>query len=281
MMLEKINFNTESLLHNVNNCISNGLNDLLKDFLNDYNKYKKTHESVLKLAGKTSEFVIESNSKIITEEMGKYETLNQKIDEHINNTNTIMVKIVDKIEFLTNEIKSLKKMNVIDLTKDELFDYNKVKVKQEQVENENIQLKIEEIIENKVTKEQSEAEASEAEVSEAEEEQSEAEASEAEASEAEVSEAEEEQSEAEASEAEVSEAEEEQSEAEASEAEVSEAEEEKSEAEEEEEYMEIDIDDVTYCTNNEENGFIYEMDKDGDVGKKVGYIKDGEPFFYE
>jgi hypothetical protein len=53
-----------------------------------------------------------------------------------------------------------------------------------------------------------------------------------------------------------------------------------SEAEEEEEFIEIDIDDVTYCTNNEENGFIYELTEDGDVGEKVGYLKDGEPFFY-
>jgi S-DNA-T family DNA segregation ATPase FtsK/SpoIIIE len=60
----------------------------------------------------------------------------------------------------------------------------------------------------------------------------------------------------------------------------SEAEEEKAEPEEEEEYIEIDIDDVTYCTNNEDNGFIYQLTEDGDVGDKVGYLKDGEPFFY-
>ena len=48
----------------------------------------------------------------------------------------------------------------------------------------------------------------------------------------------------------------------------------------EEEFIEIDIDDITYCTNNEENGFIYELTEDGDVGDKVGYLKDGEPFFY-
>jgi hypothetical protein len=51
-------------------------------------------------------------------------------------------------------------------------------------------------------------------------------------------------------------------------------------ADEEEEYIEIDIDDITYCTNNEENGFIYELTEDGDVGNKIGYLKDGEPFFY-
>ena len=49
----------------------------------------------------------------------------------------------------------------------------------------------------------------------------------------------------------------------------------------EEENLEvITIDDVDYCTNDEENGFIWELTEDGEQGDKVGYIKDGEPFFY-
>jgi len=50
--------------------------------------------------------------------------------------------------------------------------------------------------------------------------------------------------------------------------------------EEEEELFEIEIEDVTYCTNDEENGFIYELTSEGDVGKKVGFLKDGEATFY-
>jgi cobalamin biosynthesis protein CobT len=56
--------------------------------------------------------------------------------------------------------------------------------------------------------------------------------------------------------------------------------EEEEEEEEEEELYEIEIDNISYCTNNEENGFIYEMTKDGDVGKKVGYFKDSDCIFY-
>jgi len=59
----------------------------------------------------------------------------------------------------------------------------------------------------------------------------------------------------------------------------SEAEEEEEE-EEEEEVFEIEIEDVTYFATNEENGPIYAVDKDGDPGNQVGYLKDGEPFFY-
>jgi len=50
--------------------------------------------------------------------------------------------------------------------------------------------------------------------------------------------------------------------------------------EEDEELFEIEIDDQTYCTNNEVNGFIYILDKDGDVGEKIGYFKDSDPIFY-
>ena len=49
--------------------------------------------------------------------------------------------------------------------------------------------------------------------------------------------------------------------------------------EEEEEVFEIEIDDVTYYATSEENGILYEVDADGEVGKKVGIIKDGEPIF--
>jgi hypothetical protein len=51
------------------------------------------------------------------------------------------------------------------------------------------------------------------------------------------------------------------------------------EEEEGEEVFEIEIDDVTYFATDEENGILYEVDKDGDIGKKVGIIKDGEPIF--
>jgi len=49
--------------------------------------------------------------------------------------------------------------------------------------------------------------------------------------------------------------------------------------EEEEEVFEIEIDDVTYFATSEENGILYEITDDNDIGKKVGIIKDGEPIF--
>jgi hypothetical protein len=49
--------------------------------------------------------------------------------------------------------------------------------------------------------------------------------------------------------------------------------------EEDEEVFEIEIDDVTYFATDEENGILYEADENGEVGKKVGIIKNGEPQF--
>jgi len=51
------------------------------------------------------------------------------------------------------------------------------------------------------------------------------------------------------------------------------------EDDEDEEVFEIEIDDKTYFTTDEENGILYEVTSDGEVGKKVGIIKNGEPIF--
>jgi hypothetical protein len=54
---------------------------------------------------------------------------------------------------------------------------------------------------------------------------------------------------------------------------------EEEEGEEEEEVFEIEIDDVTYFATDEENGILYAVTDDGDIGEKVGILKDGEPIF--
>jgi hypothetical protein len=47
------------------------------------------------------------------------------------------------------------------------------------------------------------------------------------------------------------------------------------------ELFEIEIDDKTYCTNDDQNGFIWELTEDGEQGEKIGYLKDGDAYFYE
>ena len=55
---------------------------------------------------------------------------------------------------------------------------------------------------------------------------------------------------------------------------------EEAEADEEEELEIVTIDEIDYCTNDLENGFIWELSEDGEQGDKIGYLKEGEPFFY-
>jgi len=48
----------------------------------------------------------------------------------------------------------------------------------------------------------------------------------------------------------------------------------------EEELFEIEIDDVTYFATSEDNGLLYSVDVEGEIGDLVGMIKDGEPIFH-
>ena len=52
------------------------------------------------------------------------------------------------------------------------------------------------------------------------------------------------------------------------------------ENDDEEDFFEVEIKNTTYATNNEVNGFIYDITDDGEIGKKVGYYKNKTPFFY-
>jgi len=73
----------------------------------------------------------------------------------------------------------------------------------------------------------------------------------------------------------VEEEEEEEEEEEVVEDEVEEKEEE--EEEEEEEYEEVTINGVSYCTSDQEKGFIYELTEEGDIGAVKGVYKNGVP----
>jgi len=52
------------------------------------------------------------------------------------------------------------------------------------------------------------------------------------------------------------------------------------EEEEEEEYEEVTINGVEYCTCDKENGSIFELTEDGDIGVEKGIYKNGKPCMY-
>ena len=237
--------NTEEIINEVNNVIKTGLEKLLGNHLYRYELLEKTHEAIMNLPNVRHHL----NLAPLPQCEFKRETKDVTTDFETKYGHMIE-KLLNRIDELTLEVNQLKHSY-----KPEHFEVVKLEQK------ENIKLEIQE-------DEDAASEADEV-ASEEDEEDEEASLEEEVTSEAE----------------EVASLEEEEEEVatvanEADEHEVASEVETEASSEAEEEYIEIDIDDVTYCTNNEDNGFIYQLTEDGDVGDKVGYLKDGEPFFY-
>ena len=293
--------NTEEIATEVNNVIKKGLDKLLGDYLYRYELLEQTHDAIMNLPSVRNHL----NQDPLPRQQCNTET---KIDD-VKYSQMIekLLKRIDELTFEVNQLKQTCKKESTDIRMDD--EVKVVKLEQ----RENIRLEIEEDADTSASEADDLTVASLDE--EAEEEDGESEEEEEEenicsecdckvildediivvdgkkhcgacdptSSKEEEDDVEEVIVEEVKSSVEVVEETEEEDdvETEKSESVASEAGEEVAEAEEEEEeFIEIDIDDVTYCTNNEENGFIYELTEDGDVGDKVGYLKDGEPFFY-
>jgi hypothetical protein len=315
-MTEK--FNTDSILNEIKIVIDNGLQNLLNDFMGKYNEYEENYNAVLNLPavknkigalkhdisnsasnnGSNSSNIISTMYKTFNIQMKQLQKENEELRGEIERLKKTMPPIID----LTNDDTNITEVKITEVK------ITEVKIKEEPVvsnEKENITLVIEEQSNNDEEKDDEESEEEEESVKSLEEEDEEDEEEEEEVVEEsvaslevvveevveEVVEDDDEQSvETETKE----ELEEEEEEEELEEEELEEEEEVvasleevveevvvvASLEEEEEELFEIEIDDKTYCTNNEETGFIYELDTDGNVGDKIGYFKESEPIFY-
>jgi hypothetical protein len=289
--------NTEEIVNEVNNVIKKGLDKLLGDHLYRYELLEKTHDAIMNLPS--------VRNHLNQDPLPQY-----KVETKVDDVNNKMIeKLLKRIDELTFEVNQLKQASKKEFTDIRLDDEVKV-VKLEQ--KENITLEIEDNIchddVSSVASSVASSEEEEDDVSEVEDDISEQDDTSEEniCSECDckvilkediiivdgkkfcgacdpTSNEEEVEEDSSDNEEEV-EVENDEVETEKSEEDEEPSEEEETvvnlEEEEEEEYIEIDIDDITYCTNNEENGFIYEVTEDGDLGDKVGYLKDGEPFFY-
>ena len=294
-------FNTEELVSEINNVINKGLRTILKDYINRYDLLETTHQQIMNLPSVLNELKRSPTEKIIETEQEQQEletesVVYKNVSNNIEQLNDRMEKLEKKLSScifaIDCMIKNFQDLNrtVINQTKQE----ESKEIKSTIVaacENENIKVEFKEteVVENKEEEEQEEEEEEEEEQEEVEEEeeeeeeeQEEQEEQEEKEQEVEVEEEEQETEEEEETNEQVEEEEEETNEEDEIETEASVKEEQEQEQEEEddEELFEIDIDGVTYCTNDEENGFIYDLLKDGDVGEKIGYLKEGEPFFY-
>lgn len=237
------------LLKKVSVLLEDGLNEMLNEFMMNYHEYKATHTHVMNLP---------AIKKMKLPNKMKTSTRSQK---------DIIRMLVNKIKEQTHEIATLKEA---------------LHNSEAQIEEENISLNItdpvediisragtpdtklyDSLIENAFTNTTENVNAaaccSVSGPNDAKPEEDEAETE---------------------TEEEDGEEEEEEGEEKKEEEEEEEEEEEKEEAGEDEEVFEIEIDDKIYYTNNDTNGIIYEALLNEEVGNKVGYIKDGEPFFY-
>jgi len=185
------------------------------------------------------------------------ETPNNDLDD----TSDVNTEVVEQEEQEDELVKEAEIVRAFIEEKDKQEEEEEEEVEEEQVEEE------EQDEQEEQEEEQVEEEQEEQEEEQVEEEQEEVKEEQVEEEEQQVEEEEEEQSvETEAKEESESE---------------SEQEDKPDDKEEDEELFEIEIDDVTYCTNNDENGFIWELTDEGEQGEKIGYFKEGEPFFYK
>jgi hypothetical protein len=269
MSFKKESLNLKPLLEKLNHLLEEELYNLLKHFEEEHETYKETHMAVLELPV-----------------LKKIHTF------FLKETNTIQ-KLKQENEILKEELKKLQHYELKERVK-ELKDHEEnlslkiidSGVSSELSETNSMYDKIIKEVQNgfaEMSSDDEEAQADE------EEESEEAQASDEEAESEEAQADEEEEEEAQADEDEDEDEEEETQAVEDEESEEEEANEDSVETENDEEkeddddgveVFKIEIDDIDYYTNDSDNGFIYEIDSNDEVGKKVGYFKDEEPFFY-
>jgi hypothetical protein len=241
---------------------------------------------------------------LVKKEMSHVESKLDRIEKKYESISPLISKILDKLELINDEVKVLKEnprdnIKVVQMVHEKSYISNIIKPSiVSACENENIKFEIDEnydddddVVEVKkesiIIKDEEELEEDVIEedvieedvVDEEEEEEEEEEIAEATVEKVDIK-VEKEESEDEEQE-EVDDEKEDEVETEASEDEEEEDEEPPTTKVEDEEELEIiTIDDIDYCTNDLENGFIWELNEDGEQCDKIGYLKEGEPFFY-
>lgn len=313
-------YNTQPLLNEIENVVKNGLDKMLSKILQRYDLLEKTHNQLMNLPsikealGKDyddqdveseSESETESNLKSIEfdnivscQTTMKFDVLNiesklDKLEKKYAGLYPMLDKILDKIETLNNDVQKMKSTPIAAATTVATISSSVEPTIVTACENENITFEIKEEDTESVEDDKGVENVEDTESVEEEEklvEEEDTESVEEEVLKDVVTESVEEEDEnvevlkdqvaenVEEEENDDSKSVETETKSEKSEESLEEATENKEEAEEDLEV--ITIDDVDYCTNNEENGFIWELTEDGEQGAKVGYLKDGEPFFY-
>ena len=294
--------NRTTILENTHKQILSVLNDLNNGDYETHNYKSEEDDSIFFTIKEMTKELVCQEVKKVEEFVYNLENKFDKLEKNHNSMFELFDKISNSIQKLNEDIQSLKNSNSEVNSKEDLHNLSIQNVIKPSLisacENENIKFEINENYEEEKTPElellnfvsgnESEEELekesekdSEEELEEDKDIDDEIETEKSESEEENEDDMKEEEIKSELEEVNDEEAEVNDEEAEVNEEEEAEVNEEEEEVnEEEEELFEIEIDEVTYCTNNDENGFIYELTEDGDVGGKIGYLKDSEPFFY-
>jgi hypothetical protein len=245
------NFNTQPLLSEINTIINNGFQEILKDYMKRHWLLEQTHDTLVNLPSVKEHYDNKTECQC-----DSYKDVKVKLEpgvEYVTKEETLKL-----IQNVNNKLNDFVKLNN-ELFNKLLIQVNELKLElskvsasntpaSSRIEKENIKLEIvDDVVNESKIDDNEEVEVVESKIEElvldVEEEEEEEETEDVVSVETETKEPQEE------------------------------------EEEEEEELIEIEIDDITYCTNNEENGIIYELDKEGNVGKKVGCLKEGDAYF--
>jgi hypothetical protein len=118
------NFNTETLLNEINDVIKKGLNNILKNYMDRYNLLEKTHKQIMMLPSVVNE--INENTNYESDENNESDTnKNSQEDEPIFVSITEMTKgiVNEEIKLVEQKIVSLeKKYDSIILNFEKMFE---------------------------------------------------------------------------------------------------------------------------------------------------------------
>lgn len=308
-------FNINPILNEMKNVLENGLNLILEEYIVKFNMYEENYNAVLNLPAVKNSISANSSLSSSVNNINIYKNFNNKLNALYKENDELKAEISrlkkQNIIDLTEEVYIKVEPGLDDTSSSVVINNDSTSLIDESVivenknsEKENITLDIEEqsVNDNNDNNNDNNNDINESSSEEEEEEEEAEEEEEEEDQDLKIKKQEEElynsalfekikdnQQDVKVEEVEEVAVEEEEVDEEEVEVEKEEVEDEKeedeveteneSEKEEEEDLFEIEIDDKTYCTNNEVNGFIYELTDDG-CGDKVGYFKDEEPFFY-
>ena len=303
--MNKINYFLNHIKR-INTIVNNGFQEILKDYMKRHWLLEQTHDTLVNLptvkehyANKTEtestfapasecykevKIKIEPGLEYVTKEetLKLIKNVDNKMSDFMKSNNELFNKLLIQVNELKLELSKVSasttassriekeniKLEIVDDVVNESKIHENENIEQE-IEVVEVESKIEELVIDVDEEVEEDIISVETETKDPEEEEEEKEEEEEEEEEEEKEE--EESVETETKQDNVEEEEEESVETETKQDNV--------EEEEEEELIEIEIDDITYCTNNEENGIIYELDKEGNVGKRVGCLKEGDAYF--